>query len=166
MGILHGLHGAILVFLGSNTKKRQTMADNVERPPDQFDFGSESTPGSDFGLTQGSLPNGARTPTRGPCRCGYKHWFDGIEYDYVFSFVEGKSMGFNDNGTFPITSFILIFLLLFSDNPQTAAGLYVLKYKLGGFNNTQIISQIAARIREALHEHRGLWLAPFCPFYD
>jgi len=37
---------------------------------------------------------GQRSDTRGPCNCGYKHWLDGVEYDFVFHLNIGP-IGYN-----------------------------------------------------------------------
>jgi hypothetical protein len=30
--------------------------------------------------------NGDQMPTPSPCKCGYRHWFEGQEFDYTFMF--------------------------------------------------------------------------------
>lgn len=52
-------------------------------------------------LGQGNLPNGTPTGNPGPCKCGYKHWCDGQEFDYVVQVPQaGKALvlGFNQGG--------------------------------------------------------------------
>jgi len=114
-----------------------------DKPPETFSFddhgGTASPP---FNPTQSlqqmgfQMPNGTKSHNRGPCRCGYKHYCDGEEYDYVFS-ISGVPLGFNTG-----------------DNCQTVATKFVAKHK-PGFGNTPLIAEIAKHIRQALHEHHG-----------
>jgi len=56
-----------------------------------------------------SKADGSPSPTKGPCKCGYKHWLEGKEYDYVFQIETTKGgliLGFNANG------FFLLFFIL------------------------------------------------------
>eukprot|EP01102_Stenamoeba_stenopodia_P020842 TRINITY_DN826_c0_g10_i1.p1 TRINITY_DN826_c0_g10~~TRINITY_DN826_c0_g10_i1.p1 ORF type:complete len:529 (+),score=175.11 TRINITY_DN826_c0_g10_i1:147-1733(+) len=43
--------------------------------------------------------DGARSDTRGPCNCGYKHWLDDQEYDYILRFeltrTRAAMLGYN-----------------------------------------------------------------------
>ena len=62
-----------------------------------------------------SKADGSPSPTKGPCKCGYKHWLEGKEYDYVFQIETTKGgliLGFNANGFFSffiLPSFLLSF---------------------------------------------------------
>ena len=59
--------------------------------------------------------NGDRTPTQGPCECGYRHWCDGKEYDFVFQInlpnLPSGHLPFDLGGVF-VVIFIYFNLLL------------------------------------------------------
>ncbi len=45
--------------------------------------------------------DGDLSPSRGPCACGYRHWFEGREYDFVFDIRTTKGplkLAVNANG--------------------------------------------------------------------
>jgi hypothetical protein len=48
--------------------------------------------------------DGDPTTTRGPCRCGYRHWFQGQEYDLVgtLPIETGDMIAWNVNGSITI----------------------------------------------------------------
>jgi len=75
--------------------------------------------------------DGERSKNRGPCPCGYRHWCDGKEYDFVFQWP-----GINALGGFNI-----------SDNAFTVAEEYVTKYhRSSKWDHRHIVNQIAHAI--------------------
>lgn len=74
-----------------------------DKPPEEFTFDDDHGGGGEvfdpaalqsLGIR---IPNGAKTSKGGPCKCGYRHWCDGQEYDYVFQ-LGGGALGFNEGG--------------------------------------------------------------------
>jgi hypothetical protein len=85
----------------------------------------------------------------GPCECGYKHYLDGEEYDYVFQIPTYKGMkliGYNMDGIVICQTYIHTIL----DNPFIIAQQFVIKHTLNenSLNDTPIISAIANSIIE------------------
>lgn len=75
--------------------------------------------------------DGERSKNRGPCPCGYRHWCDGKEYDFVFQWP-----GINALGGFNL-----------SDNAFTVAEDYVTKYhRSSKWDHRHIVNQIAHAI--------------------
>jgi len=75
--------------------------------------------------------DGERSKNRGPCPCGYRHWCDGKEYDFVFQWP-----GINALGGFNL-----------SDNAFTIAEDYVTKYhRSSKWDHRHIVNQIAHAI--------------------
>ena len=85
-----------------------------EKPPEQFTFDDDDHGGDvlDPSALQAmgiKIPNGAKTTKGGPCKCGYRHWCDGQEYDYVFQ-LGGAALGYNEGGFFSCTfTFVIRF---------------------------------------------------------
>jgi hypothetical protein len=78
--------------------------------------------------------NGEKADEKGPCQCGYRHWVDGVIYDFVFG-LQGEAIGFN-----------------LGDNALAAAEEFVQKKNnLGlGFKTQEHVNNIANQIRQAL----------------
>jgi len=92
--------------------------------------------------TQRKHQDGERSSAPGPCDCGYKHWLEGEEYDYVFQIKTGdgtKKIGYND-----------------SDNPYLVAQNFMAKNRLNekSLNDTPYISALANAIMDNTREHR------------
>lgn len=85
--------------------------------------------------------DGERTPSRGPCKCGYKHWVDGKEFDFAFKWANFDGfMGFN-----------------LGDNAFIAAEKFVVRYdnSRDSLNHRNHVNRIA----DAILKH----IAPFEP---
>jgi hypothetical protein len=78
--------------------------------------------------------NGEKADEKGPCKCGYRHWVDGVIYDFVFG-LQGESIGFN-----------------LGDNALAAAEEFMRKKNnMGlGFKTKDHVNFIANHIRQAL----------------
>jgi len=84
--------------------------------------------------------DGERTPNRGPCLCGYKHWCEGKEYDFVFQWP-----GINAVGGFNLT-----------DNYFKIAEDYVTRHhKSQRWDHRQVVHQIAEAIMKQTEGLRG-----------
>ncbi|KAL6045452.1 NSFL1 cofactor p47, variant 2 [Balamuthia mandrillaris] len=99
---------------------------------------AEDSPSASAALRLNSTKpkNGDRTPNKGPCPCGYRHWLDGQEYDHVFLLETDNGptfLGFNHE-----------------DNPYAVATAFVARNNLnrGSINDTHLISTLANRIIE------------------
>lgn len=81
-----------------------------------------------------NIPDGERSPNRGPCQCGYKHWCNGKEYDFVFRW--------------PTSSGIQHLAVNANDNIYAVAQEFVLKYEMTSYsmNNQQLINNITDRV--------------------
>jgi hypothetical protein len=80
--------------------------------------------------------DGYPTENRGPCKCGFRHWCDGVEYDYAFMFdtPDGpKALGYN-----------------LADNPYLVAQTFVEKHNLAAntLNDRPIVTLIANKIMD------------------
>lgn len=79
-------------------------------------------------------PDGTKSATPGVCNCGFKHWFDGKEVDFVFGIqTSGGTLGLGYND---------------GDNPYTLAQEFISKHRLNenSLNDTTYISAIANSI--------------------
>jgi len=75
--------------------------------------------------------DGERSANRGPCPCGFRHWCEGKEYDFVFQWPGIKALG-----GFNIT-----------DNAFTVAEEYVTKYhRSAKWDHRHVVNQIAHAI--------------------
>lgn len=126
---------------------------NSDMPP-MLVLGEDDDDPSDAAfMGQGNLPNGAPTGNTGPCNCGYKHWCDGKEYDYVFRLPNPEKgvmvdLGVNHGGRcYPFVSPYL------QDNPILVAEAFLLRHGIGkAFYSNNLVSEIAQKIREHLVE--------------
>jgi len=78
--------------------------------------------------------DGQPSNTSGPCKCGKKHYLEGIEYDYIFTIMTSRGplmLGYNAD-----------------DNPYIAAQSFIDKYKLNehSLDDTKIRNAIADEI--------------------
>jgi len=78
--------------------------------------------------------DGQPSSSPGPCKCGKRHYLEGIEYDYVFTIMSDKGplkLGFNAN-----------------DNPYIAAQEFITKHQLNehSLDDTPIRNAIADQI--------------------
>jgi len=75
--------------------------------PPTLELGLDS--GSGKASSGATAQPGQRSETKGPCNCGYKHWLDGVEYDFVFHLNIGP-IGYSvgDNPYETATNFLLI----------------------------------------------------------
>jgi len=81
-----------------------------------------------------------RSTTPGPCECGFRHWVDGVEYDFVIRLQSEKGLlplGFNVD-----------------DNPYLIAQDFVSRHDLnkGSLNDQPIVNKIANAIMESTPE--------------
>jgi len=92
---------------------------------------------------RGGQQDGDRSPNTGPCACGYKHYLEGKEYDYVFQIGTSagpKKIGYNQD-----------------DNPFDVAQNFLIRNKLNekSLNDTPYISAIANAIIENTNNNRN-----------
>jgi len=83
-----------------------------------------------------------RSATTGPCNCGFRHWFEGKEYDFVVSVSTNtgpKKLAYNE-----------------SDNPYSVAQEFLAKYNINpnSLNDTPYISAIANAIIDHINENK------------
>jgi len=95
-------------------------------------------------FTLSSTANGERTLTRGPCRCGYKHWVDGKEYDFVFKWATSsgpRHLGVNVN-----------------DNFYNLAEQFVLKYETNtlSLNSKDLVNSIADTVTKYISQYTSI----------
>jgi len=88
--------------------------------------------------------DGERSPTRGPCKCGYKHWYNGKEYDFVFRW--------------PTSSGVQHLAVNANDNIYAVAEEFVLKYEMTNYsmNNQHIINNITDRVTRHISQFTTL----------
>jgi len=84
--------------------------------------------------------DGERSNSRGPCPCGFRHWCEGKEYDFVFQWPGINALaGFN-----------------LEDNAFQVAEDYVTKHhRSQRWDHRQIVHQIASAIMRQTEEMRG-----------